>query len=757
MALIKGTADADDLVSKNIVADTLYGYDGNDTLDGGGGANRLIGGLGDDYYVLHNSSEIIVEATGEGVDTIEASFSIDLRKAAYANVEQVILTGLAVRADGNAADNILNGNAFANTLMGYDGNDQLYGLGGNDSLDGGNGNDWLSGGTGRDTLIGGAGDDTLWGDAGNDSMVGGAGNDTYRVDGTGDVVVEAANGGTDTVEVNYAGNVSLSKWANVENLTMVAAGATKITGTAAANVLQGNDDGDVIDGQDGNDTLRGGAGSDSLLGGAGDDTFLVSGGLDTLVGGAGNDTYDLGTTGWGVGHQVISDTDGSNDQVLFGASLSDLAFSRSGDDLLINFVPQSIPPQYRPDDQAAVKGFFAAGANSIERFVANGRVIDRAAVIAMTSPGHVVNGTAGNDDLTAPDNAGPDTLIGGLGNDTYHIASAKDVVVENAGEGVDTIYFTMGAGDGYDLSVAASAGVENLIATAGSLGGGNLTGNANDNLIQGSTTVGTFYRGGLGNDTLRGGSGNDRYDFALGDGQDVIDDAGGSGDLLGLYLNKARLVAQRSGQDLILQVRDTQDQITIKRWFDGPSNGPDVFYTNDSNNPLSRADIEAMLTPAAVINGGEGNDTLVGNDAGSNFTGGLGNDEVRAGAGGDYLNFQAGDGQDTIIDLGGIDQLTLTGIAASDLLLSKSASGSDLVVGFASHASDGITVRNWFGSADAQIESIVTSSGTVSNQSVNALLQAMAAGGAAVGIPPGSVVAPATAAVIAGGSVLTLA
>jgi Ca2+-binding RTX toxin-like protein len=55
MALIKGTADADKLVSKNLAADTLYGYEGDDTLDGGGGANRLIGGIGNDLYILHSA------------------------------------------------------------------------------------------------------------------------------------------------------------------------------------------------------------------------------------------------------------------------------------------------------------------------------------------------------------------------------------------------------------------------------------------------------------------------------------------------------------------------------------------------------------------------------------------------------------------------------------------------------------------------------------------------------------------------------
>ena len=46
-------------------------------------------------------------------------------------------------------------------------------------------------------------------------------------------------------------------------------------------------------------------------------------------------------------------------------------------------------------------------------------------------------GGAGND--TIEGGAGEDTLIGGAGNDVFFVESAGDVVVELAGEGVDTV------------------------------------------------------------------------------------------------------------------------------------------------------------------------------------------------------------------------------------------------------------------------------------------------------------------------------
>ncbi len=110
---------------------------------------------------------------------------------------------------------------------------------------------------------------------------------------------------------------------------------------------------------------------------------------------------------------------------------------------------------------------------------------------------------------------GADTLIGGAGNDTYVVENAGDRVVENAGEGTDTVQSS--------VTYTLADNVENLTLTGGTSING--SGNALDNVITGNT--GNNQLSGLdGNDTLVGGAGNDILDG--GSGIDSM--AGGSGD-----------------------------------------------------------------------------------------------------------------------------------------------------------------------------------------------------------------------------------
>jgi serralysin len=108
----------------------------------------LVGGAGNDVYIVDSATDLISEAFGEGTDTIQTALtSFDKSGSGYANVENLVYTGT-----GNFSG---TGGGSSDTITGGVGNDQLIGGADNDSLVGLNGNNTLDGGTGTDTLSGG--------------------------------------------------------------------------------------------------------------------------------------------------------------------------------------------------------------------------------------------------------------------------------------------------------------------------------------------------------------------------------------------------------------------------------------------------------------------------------------------------------------------------------------------------------------------------------------------------------------------------
>ena len=110
-------------------------------------------------------------------------------------------------------------------------------------------------------------------------MIGGTGDDIYGIDSAGDVVVELAGEGIDTI---YSTIDVFALAANVENLTLFGAASIGI-GNALNNVIVGTTGASYyFDGAAGNDSIEGNVGADTLIGGLGN---------DLLIGDAGNDTF----------------------------------------------------------------------------------------------------------------------------------------------------------------------------------------------------------------------------------------------------------------------------------------------------------------------------------------------------------------------------------------------------------------------------------------------------------------------------------
>lgn len=255
-----GTEGADSLAGAG-ADDTLRGLGGDDSLAGGAGDDNILAGSGADSVSAGLGADAV--AGGEGADTLLGGADAD------------VLSGEAgadsVRGEDGA--DTISGDAGADRLQGDAGADALSGGDGADLLQGDDGADSLRGDADADTLLGGADADTLDGGVGADSLVGGTGDDFYRLDNPGDVVVEAANGGADTIEAAF-----VPSFANVEYLRLTGVLPISAAGSAGGETIEGNGANNVLSGLGGDDGLIGNAGDDTLTGGAGRDTLM--GGAD---------------------------------------------------------------------------------------------------------------------------------------------------------------------------------------------------------------------------------------------------------------------------------------------------------------------------------------------------------------------------------------------------------------------------------------------------------------------------------------------
>ncbi|MEO1139666.1 MAG: calcium-binding protein [Pseudomonadota bacterium] len=171
---------------------------GNDTLDGGGGTDRI-------RYDRSNEETGIVADLDLATGTVTGFANGSNFVHHVTNVESVRGTGFGDDIKGNAERNVLEGFGGNDTLEGRDGNDVLRGGDFHDFLSGGRDNDRLYGETGNDTLLGAGGKDRLDGGSGNDRLNGGGGADKLT-GGTGNDTLTGGNGNDDFIFDDDFGN-----------------------------------------------------------------------------------------------------------------------------------------------------------------------------------------------------------------------------------------------------------------------------------------------------------------------------------------------------------------------------------------------------------------------------------------------------------------------------------------------------------------------------------------------------------------------
>jgi Ca2+-binding RTX toxin-like protein len=311
--------------------ENLIGSQLGDELRGEGGANRIEGGAGNDFLLLHDGGDDTahggegndvlyfgsalsagdVADGGEGRDAIvlQGNVTAVLTNTNLVGIESISIQSGANTRFGDTANNFYDyhvttadGNVTAGQQLIV--NAQSLRPGEDFTFDGSaesDGKFLVYGGHGVDNLTGGAGADvflfegTRWG--ANDKVDGGAGRDALVISaGSGLTRIEfgadsLANIESISLNNRYATDPSQKpSYELVLHNGNVAPGGTLIVNGSSIPAGQlVNIDGRGVQG--GHLILFGGGGHDTLFGGDGNDLILGGGGADALTGGAGSDTF----------------------------------------------------------------------------------------------------------------------------------------------------------------------------------------------------------------------------------------------------------------------------------------------------------------------------------------------------------------------------------------------------------------------------------------------------------------------------------
>ncbi len=575
-------ADGNDQLLGGLGDDGMFGGLGNDLLDGGEGADIAYGWYGADTYVIDNELDTAVDQLAFWSSrTVNGETTYDLLgndiDAVASSVDFALGQGLDnLTLTGSEAING-TGNWFANTITGNDADNVIVG-----------------------TALNGGGDQ--YGQNYYYSLTNGAGN--------------VLNPETQDQERAYdMGQRAIfqNRLESDGSLNLIYQDGTPFDGNVVSQ------QGDMLIGGGGNDALYGDVDNDTLEGGTGDDLLAGGGGNDLLIGGLGDDTYviDGGHSARFGAFTLAIDTVGTLvEQVGEG---SDTVLSARDWVLADNFENLTLQ-----DNSRAVRGTGNAASNVITASSAG-------SLLFGLGGDDVIIGKGGNDTIDGGE--GADTMSGGGGNDIFVVDSLADTIVEQQGDGTDSVLTV------FDTTLQVN--LENLTLADGStatIGIGNtesnvIVGNQNDNALDGGSDGFDVLYGGAGNDSLRigygllyGQEGNDT--LIAGDGDNTLD--GGTG---------ADIMDGGQGSDtyLVDDLGDVTSEATSNYGIDSVT----ASVSHAIGQGIENLNLTGYNDTFGI--GNELNNTLLGNDGNNLLVGDGGNDSLDGGYGLDTLVGGSGD------------------------------------------------------------------------------------------------------------------
>lgn len=435
--------------------------------------------------------------------------------------------------------------------------------------------------------------------------------------------------------------------------------------------LTGGSGDDLIFGQAGNDTLFGKGGSDLLFGGDGNDVLTGGDGDDQMFGQAGNDRLiwnpgdntDLFEGGEGID---TAEVNGGNGAEVFTVTANGtrVRFDR------VNPAPFSL--------DIGTTERLVINANGGDDTITAGNGL--AALISI-----VADGGDGNDTILGGDGAdlllggdGNDRIAGGRGDDVGFLGAGDDIFGWNPGDGndviegqagLDTMQFN-GSGANEQINISANGGRVRFFRDVA-----NITMDLND-----VERINFEALGGADTITVNDLSGTDVKEINL-NLAGVLNGATGDAQADTVILNgtNSTNAIQILGQGGNLAVTGLPVLVNIQK-----VEGNDRLVINGlgGNDTISAA---GLITPVGLtLDGGAGNDTLIGSSLADVFLGGDGNDFVDGrrgndvaflGAGNDVFLWNPGDGNDTIEGQAGTDKMLFNGSNANENI-DISANGS---------------------------------------------------------------------------------